>query len=82
MIYAKGKTIQERFDVGSSVVNQCRRFISKHPERYTQYGNIRNLTNLAAFADAYKYRKCESAYLPPFEPNKALMLMGSEDVWD
>lgn len=31
MIYAKGKTIQKEFDVGSTVVNQCRRFIAEHP---------------------------------------------------
>ena len=83
MIYAKGKTIQARFDVGPTVVNQCRRFIAKHPERYGQYGNIVNLTNLAAFCDAYKYRKSKAENLPPFEPNKALMLMGDDNnVWN
>ena len=39
MLYAKGKTIAEQFDVCPSVVRECRRFIAEHPERYGIYGN-------------------------------------------
>lgn len=79
MIYAKGKTIQKEFDVGSTVVNQCRRFIAEHPERYSQYGNLGALTSIVAFTDAYKYRKVETADLPPFEPYKIIRLMEVKD---
>lgn len=79
MIYAKGKTIQKEFDVGSTVVNQCRRFIAEHPERYSQYGNLGALTSVVAFTDAYKYRKTETADLPPFEPYKIIRLMEVKD---
>ena len=78
-MYAKGKTIQKQFDIGSAVVNECRRFITNHPERYGQYGNIRNLTSMIAFVDAYKYRKVEDDdELPPFEPDQSVMLLGGK----
>lgn len=79
LIYAKRKTIQKEFDVGSTVVSQCRRFIAEHPERYSEYGNLGTLTSMVAFTDAYKYRKTETADLPPFEPYKIIRLMEVKD---
>ncbi|MBR2681133.1 MAG: hypothetical protein IKE23_10360 [Exiguobacterium sp.] len=75
MLYAKGKTIAEQFDVCPSVVRECRRFIAEHPERYGIYGNSGTLISAAAFVDANKIRKIEPELWPPFLPLDAIKLL-------
>lgn len=75
MLYAKGRTIEEKFDVGSTVVNECRRFIAQHPERYGIYGNSGTLISTVAFVDANKCRKLDEDHLPPFCPEQAIKLL-------
>ena len=74
-LYATTADLKNTFHCGSSTVSSCRRFIAENPGRYTPYGVIGNLTNMLAFADAYKYRTYDVTLLPPFEPEQAAMMI-------
>lgn len=73
-MYATSADLKKVFHCGDSTIASCRRFIMDNPGRYTPYGVIRNLTNMLAFADAYKYRGFET--LPPFNPEDAALMLG------
>ena len=77
-MYATSADLKKIFHCGNSTVQSCRRYIADNPERYTNYGVVRNLTNLLAFADAYKYRGLPAGALPPFEPESVAALLGGE----
>lgn len=74
-IYMKRKDLRELIDCGDTLVTACRRFIADHPERYTIYGNVGNLTNVLAFIDAQKFYKSDRA-LPPFRPERIAKMLG------
>lgn len=75
-IYMKRKNLRELIDCGDTVVTACRRFIAEHPERYTIFGNVGNLTNVLAFVDALKFYKSENTALPPFRPERIAAMLG------
>ena len=76
-LYCKRSDIKAVYHCSDSEITACRKFIAEHPERYTPLAVQRNLTNIFAFGDAYKYRLVEDpSRLPPFDPQEISMLLG------
>lgn len=81
-LYATNADIKELFHCGNSTIASCRKYIAENPQRYTGYGLARNLTNVIAFLDAYKYRDYPAEALPAYDPEKlAQVLGGLIKVW-
>ncbi len=75
-MYGKRADIKKVFHCCDSEITACRKFIADNPERYTPGAIKRNLTNMLAFGDAYKYRLCDPDILPPFDPEAEARLLG------
>lgn len=77
--YMNGEEIKAFFKCSQSTYLHIRKVIKEHPERYTHYAIVDRLTSAPAFADAKAFasrlRKGD-ATLPPYEPDKAMMMMG------
>ena len=76
--YMTGAEIKDAFKCEQSTYMKTRKIIRDHPERYTHYAIVDRLTSALAFADAKAFGKQLSAgqAVPPFEPDKAAMMMG------
>lgn len=76
--YMSKKEICNCFHVGQSVYTNIRRIIREHPERYSYYAVIDNLTSSQAFADAKVFRKQleKGEQIPAFDPDAAAALLG------
>lgn len=80
--YLTTQEIANIFDCGTTYVSTIRGFIKRHPDRYSYYAVIGNLTNICAFMDARVFKQAiERGHdVPPFDIDAAARMLYGEGV--
>lgn len=76
--YMTTKEIADMFDCGTTYVSTIRTFIKRHPDRYSYYAIIGNMTNVPAFMDARVFKQAieRGRDVPPFDVDAAARMLG------